>query len=61
MYTGDSTALLKWALLKMPSDVQSLNLDLFYMEFFRVLEEGGKKKPALLWSSMLDSKKAAVF
>lgn len=44
----------------MLSDVESLNLDLFYMEFFRVLEEG-KKKTGLFWSSLLDSKKAAVF
>lgn len=30
------------------------------MEFFRVLEKGGEKL-AILWSSVLDSKKDAVF
>lgn len=30
------------------------------MEFFRVLEKGGKE-PAILWSFVLDSKKDAVF
>lgn len=30
------------------------------MEFFRVLEKGGKKSP-ILWSSVLDSKKMLRF
>jgi len=45
----------------MQSDVESLKLDFFH-GILQGLRKGGEKKtPAISWSSVLDSKKDAVF